>query len=292
MTAREIVAALGGTWHGTWGMACCVSHADAEPSLAIRQQGERVLVFCHAGCDQRSVIAALRTMGLWGEAKPSDGLSVLSPIEVDADCRRRIEIAQRIWRETGGGTGSPVETYLRSRGITLPIPADVRYHPRLKHRYTGLELPAMVCAVRDEAGEVAGVHRTFIVADGSGKAPISEPKMALGVLARGAVHLAQPTADLGLAEGVESALSAMQLFGIPCWAALGARMHKVAVPTCVRRVHVFGDGGPEGKVIAGKAVQALIQRGHRGLLRFPPPGFKDFNDQLTALPTARSAAND
>ena len=47
---------------------------------------------------------------------------------------------------------------------------------------------------------------------------------------------------LGITEGAEDALSAMQLTNVPCWASLGAgRMHRVAIPEHVRELHIFGD---------------------------------------------------
>ena len=48
-------------------MARCPAHEDREPSLAIRETDGKVLVHCHAGCDQRAVVDALRRKGLWPE---------------------------------------------------------------------------------------------------------------------------------------------------------------------------------------------------------------------------------
>jgi hypothetical protein len=43
-------------WRGTYWMAQCPAHPDAEPSLSIRE-GERgeALLYCFAGCDTREV---------------------------------------------------------------------------------------------------------------------------------------------------------------------------------------------------------------------------------------------
>ncbi len=69
MSASEIVKALNGRWHGSYGTARCPAHDDREPSLSISISGEsKVLVRFHAGCDQRQVIAALRPRGLWDDA--------------------------------------------------------------------------------------------------------------------------------------------------------------------------------------------------------------------------------
>ena len=37
MTAREVVKALGGRWHGNYGTARCPAHDDREPSLSVRE---------------------------------------------------------------------------------------------------------------------------------------------------------------------------------------------------------------------------------------------------------------
>ena len=66
MTAETIAKALGGHRAGATWMARCPAHEDREPSLSISAGKDgKVLVRCHAGCDQRDVIAALRERGLW-----------------------------------------------------------------------------------------------------------------------------------------------------------------------------------------------------------------------------------
>ena len=68
MTAETIAKALGGRKAGGGWMARCPAHDDREPSLSIRDADDgKVLVRCHAGCDQERVIAALRSRGLWTE---------------------------------------------------------------------------------------------------------------------------------------------------------------------------------------------------------------------------------
>ena len=66
ISAEEIARTLGGRKVGQDWMARCPAHRDKNPSLAIAQRGDRVLVYCHAGCAQRAVIAALRrrTLGI------------------------------------------------------------------------------------------------------------------------------------------------------------------------------------------------------------------------------------
>ena len=66
MTAETIAKALGGRKSGGGWVAPCPAHDDCNPSLSICDADDgRVLVRCHAGCDQEQVIAKLRSHGLW-----------------------------------------------------------------------------------------------------------------------------------------------------------------------------------------------------------------------------------
>jgi hypothetical protein len=64
-TAAEIAAALGGIRSGNGWKARCPAHDDHTPSLSVTDREGRVLFYCHAGCGQRVVIAALRERGLF-----------------------------------------------------------------------------------------------------------------------------------------------------------------------------------------------------------------------------------
>lgn len=67
MDAAAIAKALPrGRKSGASWLACCPAHKDSTPSLSLRDAGPgRVLVHCHAGCGQATVIEALRDRGLW-----------------------------------------------------------------------------------------------------------------------------------------------------------------------------------------------------------------------------------
>jgi len=47
MTAEVLTKALGGRWHGTYGIAFCPAHEDKNPSLNIRDGGgDKLLTHC------------------------------------------------------------------------------------------------------------------------------------------------------------------------------------------------------------------------------------------------------
>ncbi len=281
MTARTLTKALRGQWHGSYGMACCPAHDDRRPSLSIAERDGKVLAHCHAGCDQEAVWSALKDMGLMGGGDTQQRrLTLAQRPEPHRKSTGRMTAALRVWHASEPATNTLVQTYLRGRGITLPVPPSIRYHSHLKHGPTGLYLLAMVAAVQASNRRITAVHRTYLLPDGSGKARLLSPKLALGPIGDGAVRPAKAGPVLGIAEGIETALSAMQLFEIPCWAALGARMDKVSLPADVIEVQIFCDNGDEGHVAAEKAAEAFAHQGKRVCLRFPPEGLGDWNDYL------------
>lgn len=122
MTAETIARALGGHRAGATWMARCPAHEDRSPSLSISAGKDgKVLVRCHAGCDQRDLIAALRERGLWpttgrllSTARKPQGRIAEEP---DAEDLRRSVAALTIWRASQAAEETPVATYLHSRGL-------------------------------------------------------------------------------------------------------------------------------------------------------------------------------
>jgi putative DNA primase/helicase len=221
--AGTLAGALGGRKVGDCWMAPCPTHNDREPSLSIRDASDgKVLVHCHAGCDQEFVITALQGRGLW----PENGFRSLSPRrtlgerKLDQGDARRSEAALAIWASANPAQGTYVATYLASRGIDLLLPDALRFHPGLKHPSGGF-WPAMVALVtRGIDNSPIAVHRTFLAYHGRSKAPVKPAKMMLGPCRGGAVRLADPTDVLMVGEGIETCLAAMQASGYAAWAAL------------------------------------------------------------------------
>lgn len=146
--------------------------------------------------------------------------------------------------------GTLAEAYLASRRLPCPISADLLFHPALSHYGSRSAWPAMVAIVRSAAGEPIGLHRTYLARDGSGKAPLPKAKMMLGDVLRGAVRLAPVAAGrLGVAEGIETAVAAAILFGLPVWATLStAGMRAFVPPTGIVELVVFADAGDAARL--------------------------------------------
>jgi putative DNA primase/helicase len=194
MTAESIARLLSGRRVGSAWMAKCPAHDDREPSLSIREADNgKVLVRCHAGCEQVQLIAVLKARGIWSETarrhySTIDSNSVVTnrPNRGDA---KRTQAALHMWEATLPANGTLVETYLSSRNIIIPAPPALRFHAGLKHPSGGI-WPAMVALVTNGADATPiAVHRTFLARDGRRKAPVEPTKMMLGPCRGGAVRL-------------------------------------------------------------------------------------------------------
>ena len=281
-TARRICESRGGKWSGTKGMACCPAHDDRTPSLGVLLGRQAILFHCFAGCDQQSVLAALAREGFEAPALFSGSATTNEPESTST--RKPSAVALRIWRDAQALRASPAKAYLESRGILAASPA-LRFHPRtpLGPKGRARFLPAMIAAVSLDEGPIA-IHRTFLSTEASGKAAFEKPKRALGALGEAAVRLFAPVSGkLGLAEGVESAMSAYALTGIPVWATLGnERFGLVSVPESVTELHLFVDHDAGGELAASRGLAAYARDGRTIHVRKPSSRDTDWNDELTA----------
>jgi putative DNA primase/helicase len=138
----------------------------------------------------------------------------------------------------------PVGRYLFRRvGVTcFPSCLRTAYDLRYKSDCPSFH-PAMIAMVSGPDDAPATLHRTYLTSDGR-KAPVIEPRRLMpGIIAKGAAIRLGPAGDvLGIAEGIETALSVTALFGVTCWAAVSAAMMAAwQPPDEAKRIIVFGD---------------------------------------------------
>lgn len=240
---QRLVERLGGQWSGEGGLCRCPAHGDRIPSLSVRPGRTRLLLHCFAGCEVSAILRALAADRL---LEPGSG-GIRDSGSGRKDGTRKAA-ALRLWSEARPISGTPAAAYLESRNLFAACP-DLRYHPRAPHGPRPITefRPALIAAVRDNSGLVA-VHRTFIDPAGPGLAPMAQPRCGLGRFRNGAVRLGGTGPRLGLAEGIETALSAAALFGVPCWATLGAeRFRLVELPPEICELLLFLDHDSGGQ---------------------------------------------
>ncbi len=233
------------------------------------------------GLSGRDLFAYAADVAGWIPSAParSDSRSMSAK---EKDTSREIEIILSRCVPLAGTLG---ETYLRSRGLAVPDCADLLFHPDLAHWETKTGWPALVGVIRNAKGEPIGVHRTWLAADGSGKAPIKKNRKMLGQSAGGALRLATPDVGLiGIAEGIETALAAMTACpDLPVWAALSAgNLEQIALTSGIERVVLLADHDASGAGMraAETAAKELHREGRRVFIASPAREGDDFNDLL------------
>lgn len=146
--------------------------------------------------------------------------------------------------ELRGTTGAE---YLRQRGINR-LPAEaVRFNDRQRH--AGQVYQALYSLATDDKGELCYLHQTLL--DGDKKASIGDSAKRLKSLqeqnyldhARSvAIRMFPVSSTLGVAEGIETALSCHQVYGVNTWATINSNfMKKFRVPAGVKSLIVFAD---------------------------------------------------
>lgn len=194
-----------------------------------------------------------------------------------------------LWRAGRQLSGNdPASWYLARRGLTLAnYPSQLRFLPKAAYWHddkSKTEHPAMAALFVAPDLSSSTVHFTYL--DGAGhKATVPKPKkLAQGrVPLGGAVRLAPSAERMGIAEGIETALSAAQLFGVPVWAALSAgALLKWQPPAAAREIVIFGDNDASftGQHVAYGLAYRLTTEGYRVSVELPPDGGSDWNDQL------------
>lgn len=290
--AQELTLALGGRWHGRYGAAPCpVCQPDRrrdQTALTLSDGRSGLLLHCkRAACDFCDILAAAGLRA--GDYIAPDPIRLArQDAEAKAITARRAGAAHRVWSETQPIDGTPAETYLRGRGISCPLPDRLRFHAQCWHGPSSSRLPAMVALV--EGGEGFAVHRTYLRADGSGKAGLAGgDKLMLGATAGGAVRLSGGASRLAVAEGIESALSLLcGLLAGPAmvWAALSTSgMRSLRLPSNPGQLVIAGDGDRPGREAAYALASRADALGWQVSLIDPGAG-ADFNDVLTGKAVA------
>ena len=253
--AATIARMLGGKQRGHGWLCHCPCHDDEHPSLSIRQIDKTVLFHCFAGCSFEEITGALRSRGLYGQTGGSRNRHLamhrrpqMETVEREEDAEAEGE-ALELWLRAKPLAGTLAERYLREhRRISVPLsPRALKFLPRAHARWA---VPALIAAIEGIDGRLTAVVCTYLDPDTGRKADVRAPRKVFGRLRSGAVRLHMPDGNgrLGLAEGIETALSAFELTGIPCWAVIGVRLGRIALPPMCAKCTSFRTTIWQGKV--------------------------------------------
>lgn len=255
---------------------------------------------------ERRRAGAARAIELAAEAARRD--------RAEKDRRRRAGVA--LWLSAQDRiAGTPVEYYLRGRGIDLARlgrqPRALRYHPDCFYTDTDpatgevieARYPAMLAVASNAAGQSVACHRTYLAIGADGcwrKAPVSKPKKVLGDFRGAAIHLwsglgprggkakrlaeAEPGSHVYLSEGIEDALSCVMM--LPSARVLAAislsNFGAVVLPDTISDVTLIADQdeSPQARAALDRAVATHAAAGRRVRVWRNHEGGKDLNDAL------------
>lgn len=274
---------------GTVWRACCPFHPERSPSFTVFGDGYHCFG-CGAHGDVFDWLQRTRNMTLpeaisyLGGDRQRDGAtaptpSMPPPASNDHGDRRNLALARSLWREASAARGTVVECYLRSRGLWLPATPVLKFHPACPR---GVERqPAMLALMTDpHTNKPGGVHRTFLLPDGSRKAD-GKSKMMLGYA--GVIRLADDadvSKGLGVTEGIETGLAVMQRFGwSPVWACgSSSGVARFPVLDGVECLTIFTDHDDVGLSAERTCAATWSGAGCEAAIELPPAKGQDWAD--------------
>ncbi len=284
---RSLYVRLSGGRAGKWTDAATGEHGDLIDLIALNRR----LGFRDAFAEARSLL----------RLPP-----IISPLSAPREPpvpSGSPEAARRLFAASLPIRGTLAEAYLRRRGIVLSADcAALRFHPHCFYR-TGSDRqiwPALIAAVTDLDGNITGVQRTWLDPTGCGKAPLDQPRRAMGHLLGNGVRFpvrlpggqAGACRDvLAAAEGIETTLALRTVMpAMPMVAALSAaHLTALILPRDLRRLYVARDNDKAGC----RAVERLRDRAQANAVdvRALIPETDDFNADLLAFGPDRLRAS-
>ncbi|MBK8762092.1 MAG: toprim domain-containing protein [Sulfuritalea sp.] len=223
-----------------------------DTALSVRLEPDGVIVWhCHRLC------------GTDGSSRSRDPKTPPRPRQTPPQAAERprglSDSARALWAATEPVSGAATD-YLQARACMLPpTDSDLRCMPALRHP-SGYMCPALVALITDVCtGAPLSLHRTWIRPDGR-KADVTPPRLLLKdhPIAGGVIRLwpdEAVTAGLGIAEGIETALSLAHGF-TPVWACIDAgHLAKFPVLAGVQDLIIAADNDDAGRKAADECAR-------------------------------------
>jgi hypothetical protein len=141
----------------------------------------------------------------------------------------------------------------------------------------------LLAAVTDRHGRITGIQRTWLDPTRCGKAPLANPRRALGALLGNGVRFGVAAEVLAAGEGVETMLALKSVLpGLPMVAGLSAN-HLAALDLApvLCRLYIARDNDAAGDLAAARLHERCAEAGIEALDLIPVLG--DFNADLAQL---------
>lgn len=273
---RALCEALQGRWFTTYGVCRCPAHEDRTPSLSVRIGQKALLFTCHAGCQRKDVLAALRQVSPVYLHRPRDPRPQAKTLAV-----QRLPWFLALWERAEPIQATLAETYLHNRGLKIPGRVPLRFLLRCHHRPSDTWHPALLAAYQLPDGQMTALARLYLDPVDHTLARRAPARMLTNPPGAAAIQLGPAGKMLGLAEGLETGLAASQVHQCPVWAAgSSSRLHALAIPDAVEHLILFADNDTAGRRAVAKARQAYRAPGRTIEACYPPLPFNDWNQVL------------
>jgi hypothetical protein len=220
------------------------------------------------------------------------------------ELKKKRDMVMALWNASLPLIGTKGENYLRGkRRIKTSIPNSIKYldqiiNPKTSKPFhdfrTGEPFPAIVVPITlYEQKNIIGVQTTLLRTDGSGKAPLKNPRCIHGKIKGACVTLSRgDSTHVHICEGVETGLSYLQIeretgYAPTVVCVLGAEnIREIVLPATVKEITIAADNDYEkdfnvGLLRAQQAQEHFVKQGKKATVVTPPYPYEDFNDVLT-----------
>lgn len=210
-----------------------------------------------------------------------------------------VNLARELWRSSSAITpDDPVGRYLTSRCCPIGHPKVLRYVPELQRYEDKTVHPGMIAFFSN--GKSSTLHRTYLTFEGK-KADFTPNRMFMGgsIPDGGAIPLGDAAQVMGVAEGIETALSAALMFNMPVWATTSeGALQKFVPPPTVRFLTIFADNdrnyvGQAAAMLLAKRLMLEAQKSGRDIavvVSIATVHGADWNDVLMKMEAKANAA--
>jgi hypothetical protein len=184
--------------------------------------------------------------------------------DIEQQRLKRVKLAKEIWHACKHYpfVDSLGDQYLKSRGLVDISEPSIRFHPSIHHLPTKSSMGALIFRVsKNPTSEIAAIHRILLNSDGTGKANVETPKMALGPIQGNAIWFGTPGDTLVIAEGPEEALTHRIIYSFVACSVYVSNFHSLFIPDYVTNLLLLPDSDEAGTAALKRAVIAYRRRG-------------------------------
>lgn len=197
----------------------------------------------------------------------------------------RPELLRQLYKDSKPLTGECLGSkYLKNRGLKT-FPKTLRYLNNCYEPSTKTKMPAILATMSAPDSEALSLHRTYLNAGGY-KADIEDNKLMMTPkkpLTGSAVRLFPAAKNIGITEGIETAIAVHELENIPVWAALSTSLLQAfQPPKGIKNITIFADSDLNfaGERAAYTLANRLYLEGYAVGVKVPEQRGMDFLDEL------------